>query len=231
MSIIYSVIIPAFNEEAFLPRTLSYLQESMRKIEEKGEIIVIDNNSSDRTAAIAGDYGALLVFEEVNQISRARNAGARIAKGEYLIFLDADTLLDHSLIRSALDALIKENCCGGGARVELDGDLQGLAEFALDCWNWISRNMLLAAGCFIFCRREGFEAVGGFSEKVYASEEIWFSRSLRSWGRKIDLEFRIIDEPGVISSKRKLDWYSQKQLVFLTVSLILFPPLIFFRRF
>ncbi|MBT7951723.1 MAG: glycosyltransferase [Gammaproteobacteria bacterium] len=231
MSIDYSVIIPAFNEEAFLPQTLNYLQESMSRIDEQGEVIVVDNNSSDRTADIAREYGTQLVFEAVNQISRARNAGAKIAQGEYLIFLDADTLLDQSLIRFALDLLEQGECCGGGARVELDGELQGLPKFSLNFWNWISRNMYLAAGCFIFCRKEGFEVTGGFSEKVYASEEIWFSLSLRSWGKKNNLSFIIIDEPGVISSKRKLDWYSEKQLVLLTVSLILFPPLIFFRKF
>ena len=91
MSIDYSVIIPAFNEEAFLPQTLNYLQESMSRIDEQGEVIVVDNNSSDRTADIAREYGTQLVFEAVNQISRARNAGAKIAQGEYLIFLDADT--------------------------------------------------------------------------------------------------------------------------------------------
>jgi glycosyltransferase involved in cell wall biosynthesis len=230
MSVVYSIIIPAFNEEMYLPRTLSYLQESMQKIEEQGEIIVVDNNSSDRTAVIAREFGTQLVFEAVNQISRARNAGASLAKGEYLIFLDADTLLDHNLIRAALDHMEKGNCCGGGARVQLDGELQDLAKFALKSWNWISKNMLLAAGCFIFCSRQGFESVGGFSEKVYASEEIWLSQSLKAWGRKKKLDFIILDEPGLLSSNRKLQWYTQKQLVFLTLSLVLFPPLIFFRK-
>jgi len=231
MSIVYSVVIPAFNEEELLPVTLRHLQQSMSKIDEEAELIVVDNNSSDRTAEIAKQFGAHVVFEAVNQISRARNAGAKAARGKYILFIDADTLVDSTLIRSALDALDSGKYCGGGARVYLDGELKGLPKLALDSWNWISRNLLLAAGCFVFCTKEGFEATAGFSEKVYASEEIWFCISLRTWGRKTNKTLFIINEPGLISSGRKLDWYSQRELVFLTVALLIMPPLIFFRKF
>ncbi len=230
MSVYYSIIIPAYNEESFLPATLAHLKESMRLIEEQGELIVVDNNSSDRTAEIAVAFEATVVSEPVNQISRARNSGAKQASGKYLIFLDADTLLDHDLIRKALDALKNEACCGGGAKVLADTKLDGIAKFGLNTWNWLSRKRLLAAGCFVFCLKEGFEAIGGFSERVYANEEIWFSKSLRSWGKKRDLKFLIISELGVITSMRKLEWYSAKQMALLMISLVIFPPLVLFRR-
>ena len=69
MKVIYSIIIPAFNEELFLPDTLAHLQIAMDKIEDKAELIVVDNNSTDDTAKIAEKYGARVVFEKVNQIS------------------------------------------------------------------------------------------------------------------------------------------------------------------
>ena len=95
MSIDYSVIIPAYNEEVLLPATLASVRESMLAIPELvGETIVTDNNSSDRTADIATAAGARVVYEEHQQIARARNAGAQIARGRYFIFLDADTLLN-----------------------------------------------------------------------------------------------------------------------------------------
>ncbi len=77
MSVSYSVIIPAFNEQKWLPETLDALQNAMRGIVMPGEIIVADNNSGDKTPEIAIQYGANVVFEPVNQISRARNTGAR----------------------------------------------------------------------------------------------------------------------------------------------------------
>ena len=85
----FSIIIPAFDEEAFLPATLSILKAAMNSVAESGEVIVADNNSTDRTAEIAREHGARVVFEPENQIARARNAGARAASAEsdWLIFL------------------------------------------------------------------------------------------------------------------------------------------------
>jgi glycosyltransferase involved in cell wall biosynthesis len=226
MSIIYSVVIPAFNEEALLPDTLACLKKAMAKIDEQGELIVVDNNSSDRTAEIAREFGADVVFESINQISKARNAGAKVAKSRYLFFLDADTKLNEMLIREALDNLHSGLCCGGGAEVALERYVGWFPQFMLNCWNWMSRKRNIAAGCFIYCLREGFDLVGGFSEAVYASEEIWFSRSMNAWGKKNNLEFRIITRYPVITSVRKLDWYSPGRILLFSLPILLFPPLL-----
>ena len=74
-----SVVVPAFNEERLLPRTLESIRLALTAFERRGwscELIVCDNNSTDRTAELACKAGAKVVFEPVNQISRARNAGA-----------------------------------------------------------------------------------------------------------------------------------------------------------
>ncbi len=174
MVIDYSVIIPAFNEEALLANTLEVLQKTMAEIPLNGEIIVTDNNSTDRTPEIAKAAGAKVVFEPVNQISRARNTGAKHAVGHYLIFIDADTLAPPGLLQTALSNLESGKCCGGGANVCLDTHVGLPARIVLAYWNTVSRVLHLAAGCFVYCLREDFEACGGFSEKHYASEEIWF---------------------------------------------------------
>ena len=85
----FSIIIPAYNEEKLLSDSLSKIKRSLNVFLERGhsvELIVCDNNSSDRTAEIAREAGAKVVFEPVNQISRARNTGAAAATGDYLIF-------------------------------------------------------------------------------------------------------------------------------------------------
>ncbi|MFT5132091.1 MAG: glycosyltransferase involved in cell wall biosynthesis [Gammaproteobacteria bacterium] len=226
ISIIYSVVIPAFNEEAFLPRTLQRLKNSMDKIEEQGEIIVVDNNSSDKTAEIARDYAAHVIFEAVNQISKARNAGAKAASGKYLIFLDADTLIDEKLIQTALNALKSGAVCGGGTLVALEGETPLIAKLFLSLWNWSSIKLNLAAGCFIYCLREAFEAVNGFSEEVYASEEIWLSRALGIWGKQFNMKFHIIGDHPIVTSNRKLDWYTPGRLVLFYLPIVIFPPLV-----
>src|SRR6516225_4395542 len=89
-----SIIIPAFNEERLIASTLASLQEGMEELSRRGfenELIVCDNNSTDRTAEIARSAGAKVVFEPINQIARARNRGAAAATGDWLIFVDADS--------------------------------------------------------------------------------------------------------------------------------------------
>jgi glycosyltransferase involved in cell wall biosynthesis len=80
-----SVIIPAFNEEKFLPRCLESLKNQKFK---DFEIIVVDNNSTDKTAEIAKKFNVILVSEKSQGVAYARNKGAEIAKGEILIFND-----------------------------------------------------------------------------------------------------------------------------------------------
>ena len=208
MTISYSVIIPAYNEQEWLPATLDALLKAMKAIDMAGEVIVADNKSRDRTAAIAREHGAVVVFEPINQISRARNSGAKAAKGRYLIFLDADTILSTALLQKALNNLSGGACCGGGCKVVYEGELPGIARVATEFWNRLSVGFGMAAGCFVYCLKEAFDAVGGFSRKLYASEEIWLSWNLRAWGKQRHMDFRIISDPPLITSSRKLKWFS-----------------------
>ena len=75
-----SVVVPAFNEQRLLPGALSSIRaaaEGFARLGWESELIVCDNNSTDRTAEIAKGAGAEVVFEPVNRIGRARNAGRR----------------------------------------------------------------------------------------------------------------------------------------------------------
>lgn len=221
----YSIVVPAYNEEALLPETLRRLREAMAEVPFRGEIVVADNNSTDRTAALARAAGALVVFEPVNQISRARNAGARVAAADWLIFVDADTHVSSGLLREALERLASGTVCGGGSTVVMEGMHPSLMR-AIGHWNTFSRRLRLAAGSFVFVRRDAFEAVGGFSEKVYASEEIWFSRAVKRWGRTRGQEFVILDSHPVVTSGRKGDWYPPVVVFAAMAALVLFPFMI-----
>jgi cellulose synthase/poly-beta-1,6-N-acetylglucosamine synthase-like glycosyltransferase len=226
----YSIVIPAYNEEALLPGTLEQLRAAMAEAPFRGEVVVCDNNSNDRTGEAARAAGARVVFEPVNQISRARNAGARAARGRFLVFVDADTSVPPGLLCEALGAL-GGRACGGGATLAMEGVSHPLALRMVAGWNALSRRFSLAAGSFLFVRREAFRAVGGFSERVYASEEIWLSRALKRWGRAQGLDFVILDGHSLVTSGRKGRWYSPT-LIFVTVLLMLLCPfLLRFRAF
>ena len=185
-----SIIIPAFNEEAWLPGTLDAAISAVEKLPCEAEIIVVDNNSSDRTSEVARSYNVRVVFEKENGIARARNAGAKEAIGENLIFLDADTTVSSALLGRAAELLSSGTLCGGGAVIEPDKPFPGAAQWLVGFWNGVSKRMKLAAGCFIFCPRKAWEETGGFDSSVYASEEIWFSRKLKKWASPRECDFR-----------------------------------------
>lgn len=228
MSPQYTIIVPAFDEEVWLAKSLPAIRQAMDAVDCSGELIVVDNNSTDATAAVAERHGAKVVFEPINQISRSRNAGARLAQGAYLIFVDADTLITADLLKAALANLESGTCCGGGALIRFDTLLPWHMQKLVGLWDWISLTFGYAAGAFVYCLRDGFDAIGGYSEAVYASEEIWLSRDLQRWGRKRELSFRIITDHHVTTSARKLGQPIRNTLGVLLM--VLFPPAIFFRR-
>lgn len=226
----YSIIIPAYNEEAYLPHTLASVYAATAGIPETVEVVVVDNNSNDRTAQIARSIGVTVVHEPINQIARARNTGARVAKGRFFVFLDADTTLTSELLGKALKNLASGHIAGGGATVSPDRPLDLSAQRALNFWNGFSRRVNIAAGCFVYCEREAFEAIGGFSERVYASEEIWFSIRMHRWAHRHGKRFMVIPGWPVVTSIRKLDWFSPARLLISSLTLTLFPIALFSRR-
>jgi len=231
LSISYSIIIPAYNEVVYLPGTIEAIKQAMNENSLNGEIIVCNNNSTDATGALAEELGATVVFEPYNQISRARNTGARHARGRHLIFVDADTIISAELLNEALHRLQSGQYCGGGSVVEIEGRLTPAVSWGVKGWTWLSVKFRLAAGCFVFCLREDFEAVGGFSEAVYASEEIWLSKAVHRLGEKRNQPFSIIIDHPVRSSGRKFTWFSASKQLVLLLMLVLFPFLVRYRRF
>lgn len=227
----YSLVIPAFDEELLLPATLAALRDAMAETSLAGEIIVVDNNSTDATAEVAKDAGARVVFEPVNRISTARNAGAAIARGKWLFFVDADTHVPPALLIQAMDALSGGEIGGGGAGICFDHEVNGSVASMLRLWNRLSWFFKVAAGSFIFCRKDGFTEVGGFSDKVYAGEEIIFSRGYKKWCRKHGLRFEILSEHPVITSARKLEWHSTAALIRGFLTFLFCPFLVRSRSF
>src|SRR5436190_9872402 len=113
-----SIIVPAFNEEKLIPETLRRISAATAAFLERGwasEVIVCDNNSTDRTAELAREAGAQVVFEPINQIGRARNTGAAAASGDWLLFIDADSHPEAELFADVVTAIQSGNCLAGGS--------------------------------------------------------------------------------------------------------------------
>ena len=113
-----SVIIPAYNEETLLPETLRRITAAMEPIAGECELIVVDNESTDRTREIAVSFGAKIVTQSVKNIAAIRNTGARSAKGKVFVFFDADTFIPENLL-GIIDEKISDPKSFGGA-VDVD---------------------------------------------------------------------------------------------------------------
>jgi glycosyltransferase involved in cell wall biosynthesis len=210
-----SIIVPAFNEEAMLAESLASIRRAATAFDAAGfgwELIVCDNNSTDRTPDIARQAGARVVFEPVNQIARARNAGAAVATGEWLVFVDAESHASPGLFADVAREIAAGRCIAGGSTVALDLDLVG-ARLLVSAWNVISRLMRWAAGSFIFCETAAFREVGGFSLRLYAGEEIELSRSLKRLARARGRSIRILSRHPLHTSGRKAHLYSARELL------------------
>lgn len=205
-----SIIIPAWNEEKLLPATLSAIRSaaeaSLTSAGIAWELIVCDNNSTDGTAAVAGEAGATVVFEPVNQIGRARNTGAAAAGGEWLLFVDADSTPTAELFGDLAGALRNPNILGGGSLLHMPMEQRG-ARTALALWHWISIRCRYAAGSFLFARTTAFREAGGFDTTFFAGEEIFLSQKLKKTARRERKEFIILTRHPMPTSPRKLQMH------------------------
>ena len=217
-----SVIVPAFNEEQILESSLRSIRTAMAAFDRAGwdaELIVCDNNSTDATAAIARRMGAEVVFEPINQISRARNSGAARATGDWLIFVDADSWPPPELFDDVVRVIQEGKAVAGGSTVRLDtGDLG--PRLAVAWWNVISRTQRWAAGSFIFCEAKAFRALGGFTLERYAAEEIEFFRRVKRYARAYGRRVVILTAHPLVTSARKAKLYTPREAVAFMVKTI-----------
>ncbi len=220
-----SIVIPAFNEEYLIEECLRSTHASLAANDRPGlssEVIVVDNNSTDSTAELARGAGAQVVFEPVNQIGRARNAGAAAAKGDWLLFVDADSILNPGLLGDILQLIEEGRHAGCGSVIKMH-DLPWWASGILGGWTAVSVLFSWAAGALIACRSDAFHEVGGFNQELYAADEIALSRKLKKWGRRRGLGFTILTAHPLESSSRKIRLYSAAEMTGQILRVMLSP--------
>ena len=210
-----SIIVPAFNEELLLAASLVEIENAANAFANRGwesELIVCDNNSTDRTAEIARVAGAQVVFEPVNQIARARNAGAAVAGGDWLLFIDADSQPSPELFVEVAEQIESGRVLAGGVTIRMDND-QRLARLITALWNLGSRWRRLMAGSFIFVEAAAFRAVGGFSHEWFAAEELELCQRLKKLARKTKRRIVILHRHPLKTSGRKIELYTPWEIL------------------
>src|SRR5262249_37907962 len=142
-----SFIVPAYNEEHELPRTLSAIRDAAQ--DQQFEMIVVDDRSTDATAAVAERAGARVISISRRHIGAARNAGGRAAAGDILFFVDADTRITRTHVEDAITAL-EHGFAGGGARVALEEPIPFWGRVFMRAFSPLYFGLNFGAGAFLF---------------------------------------------------------------------------------
>ncbi len=203
-----SFIVPAHDEAALIGDSLDALHRAAAALALSYEVIVVNDASTDDTAALAQLHGAQVLHVAHRHIAAVRNAGAAVARGGRLVFMDADTRISRDVLAAAMTAL-DQGAAGGGCAVRFvaaSWSERAFTALVMRVFRWTR----IAPGCFIFCTREAFDAAGGFDERWFAGEDVAISRALAAGGR-----FEILRE-SVTTSDRKLrtfGWISHLRLL------------------
>lgn len=208
-----SIVVPAFNEERLLGDSLDQINRASRAFHKRGwttELVVCDNNSTDKTPEIARAAGATVVFEPINQIARARNRGAEAVTGDWLVFVDADSHPNAELFSDVADAIESGRCLAGGATIRMDRK-HLVGGWITSLWNIASRWRRLLAGSFIFCEAATFRRIGGFSHELFAGEELELSQRLWKAASEAGKEVIILHRHPLVTSARKLQLYTFRE--------------------
>lgn len=221
-----SVIIPAFNEEKYLSETLNSIQRAREYLLNKEavatELIVVDNDSTDSTSHIASSAGASIVKEITRNIAAVRNAGASLAKGDILVFIDADTIVPPELLWRIQQIMGDPSCPGGAVDTDYRAD-KTLMKIYLQVWRIAGKIAGMAQGATQFCRREVFVSLSGYDESLYMGEDIDFYSRLKKLTKRRNGRVVMIDELRVRPSTRRFDqWRLWRALVWTHPLFILF---------
>lgn len=205
-----SIIIPAHNEEKYLSKTLQSIQQ---QTEHNYEVLVVVNGCTDKTEeivrAIKDDRVRILSLAKPN-VSRARNYGAGKAKGEILVFVDADTVVQPDLVEKISTDFTKEYAIAS-TKVLPDADSVKY-KVAMSFKNvYMAKGLYKGCSGVLICRRDHFDKVSGYDSKIIAGEHRKLIAKLQAFGK-----YRCLNTTATTSMRRFQQWGLSKSILFWT---------------
>lgn len=213
-----SIIIPAFNEESFLPSTLKSVRAACAYIKSKyghpSEIIVVDNASTDKTSDVAKKLGAHVYSHEKRNISSVRNAGISKANFSIIVAIDADCLLPEDSLFKVWNFMSDESYIGASLGLKIISDKRLISIIAIIIQYIVSKVSRIQGAVFVF-RKNAALAIGGFSEEHLVAEDSIFAISMSKYaktkGKKFGMLFSVkvstLDRKNItVSSLPSLSW-------------------------
>jgi len=212
-----SLIIPAHNESKLLPRLLDTVDVARERFtggRDAVEVIVADNVSTDDTAAIAAARGCRVATVHMRLIAAVRNGGARVAEGEILCFVDADMRIHPETFNAISQTLDRDEIVAGSTGGRLERWSVGIALTYAVLYPLLLLFRMDTG--VVFCRREDFDAIGGYDERRPIGEDVVFLMALRGLGKQRGARLIRLTEVRTIVSMRKFDqhgdWHFLKMM-------------------
>jgi glycosyltransferase involved in cell wall biosynthesis len=198
-----SVIVPAHNEQRFLPACIDSIRRAQQHVDRQVEIVVVANRCTDRTAQIADLSGAVVVDDRSTTIAASRNAGAARSTGDILVMIDADSIMAPRALVEVQRHLDGGAFVGGGCTVVPERRSVGI-DLTM-AFMRASVRVSGLGGAMYWCRRGDFEAIQGFNESLAIAEELDFARRLREHGRHTGRRYTTLRSAPVVTSCRTFD--------------------------
>ena len=202
MKPLFSVIIPAHNEEKYIRRCIRSIRKAASAFQENVEIVVVCNRCTDRTGKIAKKLGARVLTNEDRCIARVRNAGISEAKGEIIVTIDADNRMTGGTLQEIYELLQSGRYIGGGAPIRFER-----YSFPLWCNDMMCRLSFAVTGLYsgmFWAKKDTFDAIGGFADKK-AMEDVVTAKLLKEYGKKQGRKYTTLKKNVLINSTRKYD--------------------------
>ena len=183
----FSVVVSALDEQADLGRSLRAIARAAQAIRTDAEVIVAVPDRDAPLARFASSTGAAVVTVRSPNIAVARNAGAAVATGQILVTIDADRVMS-PVTFAEIERLLATGCYVGGGAIQ-HAERHSLAIDVAMAVSKLTTYLNGLGGGMYWCRRDDFDAIGGFDERVTAVDDLDFARRLRDHGLRTGRKF------------------------------------------
>jgi hypothetical protein len=210
---LFSVIVPARDEERYIGKCLDSIRLASAPFPGQVEVVVALNRCTDRTEEIARGFGARTIEVDGKNLAVIRNAAARVATGDIIVTIDADSTMSTNMLGEIERRLASGTFIGGGVAIWPDRMSPGILISGVVIALVLLVRRGISGGLFWTYRRD-FQAIGGFDESLVAVEDLDFAVRLRARGKQLGRRFGTIWNAHITTSCRKFDrlgdWFMLK---------------------
>ncbi len=197
----FSVVVSALDQQADLDRSLRAIARAAQAIRTDTEVIVVVHAGDSAHARLAATMGADVVRIDSSGIATARNAGARVATGQIIVTINADRVMS-PVAFAEIERLLATGCYIGGGAIQ-HSERHSLAIDVAMVLSRLATYLNGLGGGMYWCRRDDFDAIGGFDERVTTIDDLDFARRLRNYGLRTGRKFVNLRQAPVTTACRR----------------------------